>query len=198
MPSYNTSLPPLEHPLYGRHIAQLIERLKKIDSDPMRQAHAKAIVRLMERLSTEIDPAMSQHQQKVWSDLMAMGGESLKISPPIAIPRPKKKQTLLRLPYPTQKSGQKKHPCCSRYFDKVVERALKKASPEEKEGVIKQLIRWIQLFHKREPIAFLIKHLEKISGEKIIASPTLEALLQNKNHSKKRPHRFSKKKKNIR
>lgn len=95
---YNTEMPTLKLPEYGRCVVQMIEQLKTFADREDRTKQAYKVVRVMERLTPEWK-GMEGHEQVLWDHLAYLANYELDIDWPLSIRR-MEEEPVSKLEYP--------------------------------------------------------------------------------------------------
>ena len=130
---YNTGREHLILREYGRNVQKIVEHIKSIDDKDKRTEYAHAVVHLMQQITPE---NKDQHEniQKVWDDLYIISGFKLDVDCPYPQPDSdviwKKPR---RVPYQNNRIRYKHY---GRNIELLIEEAIKKEDPKEKEDSI--------------------------------------------------------------
>ena len=84
---YNTEKERLVKPEYGRAILDMVESLKKIEDRDKRSEQARAVVKAMEIINSDVHK-QENYERKLWDDLYIIAGYSLDIDSPYPVPDP--------------------------------------------------------------------------------------------------------------
>ena len=95
---YNTEMPALKLPEYGRCVWQMIEQLKTFADREDRTKQAYKVVKVMERLTPEWK-GMEGHEQVLWDHLAYLANYELDIDWPLPIRR-MEEESVSKLEYP--------------------------------------------------------------------------------------------------
>lgn len=95
---YNTEMPTLKLPEYGRCVVQMIEQLKTFADREDRTKQAYKVVKVMERLTPEWK-GMEGHEQVLWDHLAYLANYELDIDWPLPIRR-MEEEPVSKLEYP--------------------------------------------------------------------------------------------------
>lgn len=133
---YNTTREKLIIPEYGRHIHEMVNYCKSIDSKEDRNSFAKAIIEIMGNLNPHLRD-IPDFQHKLWDQFFIMAGFDIDVDCPF--PKPdandfEKKPN--KIPYPNH-SGK------YRYYGKNIQRMIDVAvsweDGDKKDGLIKSI-----------------------------------------------------------
>ncbi len=186
MYAYNTTRPPIPLKAYGRHITEIVQAVVQTPERAQRTAKAQAIVHLMKRMPKSL-AARTDHDAQAWSDLFAIAGPTLDIESPY--PQPPRKETPTPRPRMVYKSPSKYPPCCGHALTRLIHQVTHTKN-QPSEDTLLQLLKCMQLIHKREKNPYnLLRHMEALLQKKIPLTPTLEKFLAKKTPEKKRPYR---------
>ena len=86
---YNTQREKLRMPEYGRNVQKMIEYVKSLPDKEKRDEQAKAVVKVMETLNTQVH-LQENWEQKLWDHLYAISGFDIDIDSPYPAPEPEK------------------------------------------------------------------------------------------------------------
>lgn len=133
---YNTTREKLIIPEYGRHIHEMIDYCKSIDSKEDRNNFAQAIIEIMGNLNPHLRD-IPDFQHKLWDQFFIMAGFDLDVDSPFPKPNSddfKKKPNII--PYPS-------HNGKYRYYGKNIQRMIDVAvsweDGDKKDGLIKSI-----------------------------------------------------------
>jgi hypothetical protein len=166
---YNTQLPHLIIPEYGRNIQKLVEYACTIKNKEERNKVANAIIGIMSRLNPTLRD-LTDFRHKLWDHLFIISNFKLDVESPYPKP-PKEILTTKpeRVPYPSQKIRFK-------HYGKGIERLIEKASGmkagEEKTAFIEALANLMKksyLIWNRNTVddRVIIQELEELSKGKL-------------------------------
>ena len=88
---YNTELPKLIIPEYGRHIHQIIESLSEIKDRKKRNEQAEIVIQIMGNLNPHLRD-VNDFKHKLWDHLFIMSNHKLDVDSPYPIPEKKEKK----------------------------------------------------------------------------------------------------------
>ena len=89
---YNTEREKLAMPEYGRNVLKMVEDVKRIEDRAKRSEQARAVVRVMEILNTQVHSA-DNWEQKLWDHLYIMAGYDLDVDSPYPMPSPEQRKS---------------------------------------------------------------------------------------------------------
>ncbi len=125
MENYNTRLPQIKLPQYGRSIQRMVEFCRNIPDRHKRTVYAGTIVKAMGDLFRENNPEAEISQQALWDHLAVISGYRLDIDYPYPIlSREEIKARPEHLPLP-------QHNIMIRTYGKVVEQLVQQAMATE-------------------------------------------------------------------
>lgn len=166
---YNTQLPHLIIPEYGRNIQKIVEHACTIKDRTERNNMAHAIIGIMSRLNPN-HSGMTDYKHKLWDHLFIISKFKLDVDSPY--PKPPKEIMTSKpgtVPYPKGKIR-------FRHYGLVIERLIEKASSmkagEEKNAfieVIANLMKKAYLVWNRNTVgdSVILQELENLSGGKL-------------------------------
>ncbi len=168
---YNTQMPKLIIPEYGRNIQKLIQYACTVKNREERNEIAHAIIAIMGRLNPMLRD-ITDFRHKLWDHLFIISNFKLDVDSPYPVPS---KEILTtkpeRVPYPAAKMKFK-------HYGKAVERLIEKASDmkngEEKTAFIEaiaNLMKKCYLLWNRDTVAdsVILQELETLSKGKLKA-----------------------------
>ena len=86
---YNTQREKLRMPEYGRNVQKMIEYVKSLPDKGKRDGQAKAVIKVMETLNTQVHQ-QENWEQKLWDHLYAISGFDIDIDSPYPAPEPER------------------------------------------------------------------------------------------------------------
>ncbi len=133
MLEYNTARKNLILKEYGRNIQNLVEYIKTIEDKDQRSQSAETLVDLMKQVTPSLRDT-PETTQKIWDDLFILAGFELDIDCPYPMPE----KSLLgkkpkRLGY---QSNEIKYKHYGRNIELLIQEAIKKEDPEEREAAV--------------------------------------------------------------
>ena len=84
---YNTQREKLRMPEYGRNVQKMIEYVKSLPDKGKRDEQAKAVIKVMETLNTQVH-LQENWEQKLWDHLHAISGFDIDVDSPYPAPEP--------------------------------------------------------------------------------------------------------------
>lgn len=90
---YNTQRDKLRMPEYGRNVQKMIEYVKNLPDTGKRDEQAKAVVKVMETLNTQVH-LQENWEQKLWDHLHIISGFDIEVNSPY--PAPEQSQLMSR------------------------------------------------------------------------------------------------------
>lgn len=133
---YNTTREKLIIPEYGRHVHEMVDYCKTIDSKEDRNNFAQAIIEIMGNLNPHLRD-IPDFQHKLWDQFFIMAGFDIDVDSPFPKPNSvdfEKKPN--RIPYPS-------HEGKYRYYGKNIQRMIDVAisweDGDKKDGLIKSI-----------------------------------------------------------
>lgn len=166
---YNTELEKLKMPEYGRGILEMIDRLKSIPDKAKRSEQARAVVKSMEILNSQVHQ-QDNWEQKLWDHLYMIAGEDLDIDSPYPAPEPSFMETR-PLPIPT---GMKplKATHYGRNIESIIELIASEPDGEPKTAMIRSLAIYMRqqyLIWNKDSVAdeTIFNDIEKLSDYRI-------------------------------
>ncbi len=139
---YNTQLPKLIIPEYGRNIQRMVDYLFTIEDRDTRNKQAQALINVMGNLNPHLRD-VPDFKHKLWDHLFIMSEFKLDVDSPYEKPS---KESLMekpeKVPYNTERIRY-------RHLGKVLEKMLKKAE-EREEGELKDLLVYTLTNHMKK------------------------------------------------
>lgn len=191
---YNTLRRPLVFPEYGRGIQEMILHTLTISDRAQRNIAAQTIIKAMQILNPEIKQ-VDNYLQKLYDQLFIMSDYKLDIDAPFPVPdREPLTQKCKPIPY-------KNSTIRFRYYGRIIEKLIAKAadlpdSPEKTAmlymvaGQMRKLYYvWNDDMLRDEVLA---KHLEVISGGRILYNEAIKGKVHATFYSKPSPERKNK------
>lgn len=130
---YNTSQPDIILKEYGRNIEKLVNYLKTIEDPEKRTKYAYTLIELMRQISPSVKET-NETTQKLWDDLFIMANFELEVESPFPKPSPEV------LTIPPKKVAYNHHRIKYRHYGRnmelLIEEAVKKENPQEKEEAV--------------------------------------------------------------
>jgi hypothetical protein len=140
---YNTSRPDIILKEYGRNVQKLVEYIRTVPDREKRTELAATLIELIKQLNPTIKE-QGEDPQRMWDDLYIMADFNLDLNNPYPVPKP---EILLRKPnkveYPQSKIKFKHY---GKNIELLVQEALKKTDPEERQDAIIYLGKLMKTF----------------------------------------------------
>jgi molybdopterin converting factor small subunit len=166
---YNTQKPKLILPEYGRNIQIMVEQIKQIEDKEERSRAAQSIINVMGNLNPHLRD-VNDFKHKLWDHITIISGFDIDIDSPYPLPNI---ETFTdkpnRVPYPENHIRY-------RYFGKIVEHLIQKATTVEDEDAKNILVEQIANHLKKSYLTwnkevvsddFIFQVLHELSGGKI-------------------------------
>lgn len=186
---YNTQLPKLEIPEYGRNIQVMIEHCVTIEDRDERNKCAKAIIQIMGQLNPHLRD-ISDFTHKLWDHLFVISKFRLDVDSPY--PRPSAETFATKpqnVPYPATKMKYK-------HYGKTIERIIDAAKTYEEGAEKKELTRLIANHLKKSYVNWnkdsvtddvIFKQFKEMTNNELVIDETSALThaneLRNKNHN---------------
>ncbi len=206
---YNTQLPKLEIPEYGRNIQVMVEHAVTIEDREERNKCAKAIIQIMGQLNPHLRD-ISDFTHKLWDHLFLISKFRLDVDSPYPKPTPETFATKPKtVPYPATKMKYK-------HYGKTIERIIDVAKTYEEGPEKKELSRLIATHLKKSYVNWnkdsvtddvIFKQFKEMTNNELVIDETSALThaneLLNKKHNNQTPisvggqsnkHRFNKNK----
>ncbi len=155
--TYNTEKERLVKPEYGRSIAEMVNSLKKIEDRDKRSEQARAVVKAMEIINSDVHK-QENFEQKLWDDLYIIAGYSLDIDSPYPVPTPE--QALSRPEVPSVV----KKPVRATQYGRNIESMINLVSEMEDGEVKTAVIRSLAIYMRTQ---YLIWNKDSVADETI-------------------------------
>ncbi|MCC6180449.1 MAG: DUF4290 domain-containing protein [Bacteroidia bacterium] len=186
---YNTQLPKLEIPEYGRNIQVMIEHCTTIEDREERNKCAKAIIQIMGQLNPHLRD-ISDFNHKLWDHLFVISKFKLDVDSPYPKPSPESFATKPKsVPYPATKMKYK-------HYGKTIERIIDAAKKYEDGPEKKELSRLIATHLKKSYVNWnkdsvtddvIFKQFKEMTNNELDIDETTALThaneLRNKNHN---------------
>lgn len=167
--NYNTSHEPIILKEYGRNVQKLVEYLKTVEDTEKRTEQAKALIELMKQITPSIKETLETNQ-KLWDDLYIMAGFDIKLEGPYPVPEEevlnKKPQVVGYI------SNRIKYKHYGRNIELLIQEAIKKEDPKEREDAIIYIGKLMKSFYgswNKEIIddEVILENMQRMSGGKL-------------------------------
>lgn len=194
---YNTQLPKLEIPEYGRNIQVMIEHCVKIEDREERNKCARAIIQIMGQLNPHLRD-ISDFTHKLWDHLFVISKFQLDVDSPY--PRPSAETFATKpksVPYPATKMKYK-------HYGKTIERIIDAAKTYDEGAEKKELTRLIANHLKKSYVNWnkdsvtddvIFKQFKEMTNNELVIDETSALThaneLKNKNHNNQTPINLS-------
>ncbi len=190
---YNTQLPKLEIPEYGRNIQVMIDHCIKIEDREERNKCARAIIQIMGQLNPHLRD-IADFTHKLWDHLFLISKFQLDVDSPY--PRPNAETFTTKpktVPYPATKIRYK-------HYGKTIERIIDVAKTYEEGAEKKELSRLIANHLKKSYVNWnkdsvtddvIFKQFKEMTNNELHIDETSALThaneLKNKNHNNQTP-----------
>jgi len=194
---YNTQLPKLEIPEYGRNIQVMIDYCVTIEDREERNKCAKAIIQIMGQLNPHLRD-IADFTHKLWDHLFVISKFQLDVDSPY--PRPSAESFATKpktVPYPATKMKYK-------HYGKTIERIIEAAKSFEDGPEKKELTRLIANHLKKSYVNWnkdsvtddvIFKQFKEMTNNELVIDETSALThaneLKNKNHNNQTPINLS-------
>ena len=210
---YNTQLPHLEMPEYGRNIQVMIEHCITIEDRDERNKCARSIIQIMGQLNPHLRD-IADFTHKLWDHLFLISKFKLDVDSPYPLPSAETFTTKpLIVPYPASKIKYK-------HYGKTIERIIDVAKTYEEGAEKQELTRLIVNHLKKSYVNWnkdsvtddvIFKQFKEMTNNELVIDESVVLThaneLKNKNHNNQMPitvnagggggkHRFNKNKNN--
>lgn len=190
---YNTQLPKLEIPEYGRNIQVMIDHCITIEDREERNKCARAIIQIMGQLNPHLRD-ISDFTHKLWDHLFVISKFRLDVDSPYPRPSPESFTTKpAQVPYPASKIKYK-------HYGKTIERIIDVAKTYEEGPEKKELSRLIANHLKKSYVNWnkdsvtddiIFKQFREMTNNELDIDETSALThaneLKNKNHNNQMP-----------
>ncbi len=186
---YNSDREHLIIPEYGRHIQKLVNHCIALEDEAERNKMANAIVNVMGNLQPHLRD-VPDFQHKLWDQLFIMSDYKLDVDSPFKKPEKEVLQAKPEgLPYPKSAS---KYRFYGNNIQIMIDTALTWEEGEMKEALVYTIANHMKkcyLNWNKDTVddATIFKHLDELSGGKLILTTDKEELADSKNLLRKRP-----------
>lgn len=190
---YNTQLPHLQIPEYGRNIQVMIDHCVNIEDRDERNRCAKAIIQIMGQLNPHLRD-IADYTHKLWDHLFLISKFRLDVDSPY--PRPTAETFTTKpanVPYPASKMKYK-------HYGKTIERIIDVAKTYEEGPEKKELTRLIANHLKKSYVNWnkdsvtddvIFKQFKEMTNNELVIDETTALThaneLKNKNHNNQTP-----------
>lgn len=194
---YNTTLPKIIVPEYGRNIQRMIDFACTVEDKEERNKIAKSIVKVMGQVNSQYKDS-EDFLQKLWDHLFIISDFKLDVESPFPIPQ---KEQLLKKPqkmkYPSQKIKYRHY---GHSIQQFILKAAEMEDGEEKDSFtyyIANMMKKNYLMYNRETVGdeLIIRQLDELSEGKLQFNDDFKLKATNQLVTKARPNNNLKKKK---
>ena len=190
---YNTQLPHLQIPEYGRNIQVMIEHCVTIEDRDERNKCAKAIIQIMGQLNPHLRD-IADYTHKLWDHLFLISKFKLDVDSPYPRPTPETFTTKPKnVPYPASKIRYK-------HYGKTIERIIDVAKTYDEGPEKKELTRLIANHLKKSYVNWnkdsvtddvIFKQFKEMTNNELVIDEAMALThaneLKNKNHNNQTP-----------
>jgi hypothetical protein len=200
---YNTQLPRLVLPEYGRNVQRMVAHCCTIQDREERNRCAKAIIQVMGQLNPQLRD-IEDYNHKLWDHLFIISDFKLDVDSPYPIPNPEILDTKPNsVEYP---SGKIRYRHYGRIIEDIIQKAKTIEEGSEKEEIkvlIANQLKRLYINWNKDSVAddVIAKNLNELSGGSLILSEELKlsdrselvSKKQNFQHKGKHHHKHNKK-----
>ncbi len=154
---YNTQREKLRMPEYGRNVQKMIEYVKSIPEKEKRDGQAKAVVKVMETLNTQVHQ-QENWEQKLWDHLYAISGFDIDIDSPYPAPEPER-LTARPVMVPV-----KRKPLKATHYGRNIESIIDLIADQPDGDIKTAMIRSLAIYMRQQ---YLIWNKDSVSDETI-------------------------------
>lgn len=163
---YNTSRPDIILKEYGRNVQKMVEYIRTVPDRQKRTELAATLIELIKQLTPTIKE-QGDDPQRLWDDLYIMADFNLDLNNPFPVPE---RETLFKKPmkveYPKNDIRFKHY---GKNIEKLVQEALKKEDPQERQDAIIYLGKLMKTFYanwNKEPLddSVILRDIQLMSG----------------------------------
>jgi hypothetical protein len=190
---YNTQLPHLQIPEYGRNIQVMIEHCVTIEDRDERNKCAKAIIQIMGQLNPHLRD-IADYTHKLWDHLFLISKFKLDVDSPYPRPTPETFTTKPKnVSYPASKIRYK-------HYGKTIERIIDVAKTYDEGPEKKELTRLIANHLKKSYVNWnkdsvtddvIFKQFKEMTNNELVIDEAMALThaneLKNKNHNNQTP-----------
>lgn len=145
---YNTEKPLIEYPEYGRSIQEMLLYARTIESRPLRQKTAEAIIGLMmQLLPPGANRNMDDYREKLWNHAFAITNYELDVTPPagINIIREEERPKPEPVGYPASATRFRHY---GNSIQALIKKAIEMPDGPKKEGFVEVIASYMKLAYK--------------------------------------------------
>lgn len=154
---YNTQRGKLRMPEYGRNVQKMIEYVKSLPEKEKRDEQAKAVVKVMETLNTQVH-LQENWEQKLWDHLHIISGFDIDVDSPYPAPEP---ESLVSAPAPIPC---KRKPIKATHYGRNIESIIDLIADQPDGEVKTAMIRSLAIYMRQQ---YLIWNKDSVSDETI-------------------------------
>lgn len=163
---YNTSRPDIILKEYGRNVQKMVEYIRSVPDRQKRTELAATLIELIKQLTPSIKE-QGDDPQRLWDDLYIMADFDLDLNNPYPVPE---REILFKKPmkveYPKNDIRFKHY---GKNIEKLVQEALKKEDPQERQDAIIYLGKLMKTFYanwNKEPLddSVILRDIQMMSG----------------------------------
>jgi len=163
---YNTSRPDIILKEYGRNVQKMVEYIRSVPDRQKRTELAATLIELIKQLTPTIKE-QGDDPQRLWDDLYIMADFDLDLNNPFPVPE---REILFKKPmkveYPKNDIRFKHY---GKNIEKLVQEALKKEDPQERQDAIIYLGKLMKTFYanwNKEPLddSVILRDIQLMSG----------------------------------
>ena len=166
---YNSQLPHLIIPEYGRNIQRMIDHCCSIEDKDERNRCARAIIQVMGQLNPHLRD-VPDFAHKLWDHLFVISGFRLDVDSPYPKPNPETLETKPdRVSYPT---GKMKFKSYGKTIEDIIEKATEFEEGPQKEELKRMIANYLKKSHvawnkDNVPDDIILNHLLELSDGKL-------------------------------
>lgn len=145
---YNTEKSLIEYPEYGRSIQEMLQYARTIESRPLRQKTAEAIIGLMmQLLPPGANRNMDDYREKLWNHAFAISNYELDVTPPpgITIVREEERPKPEPVGYPASATRFRHY---GNSIQALIKKAIEMPDGPKKEGFVEVIASYMKLAYK--------------------------------------------------
>ncbi|TVR89127.1 MAG: DUF4290 domain-containing protein [Saprospirales bacterium] len=143
---YNSQRDKLIVPEYGRHIQRMIDHVKTINNRDLRQAHAEAVIKLMETINP-LNKSTAEATERLWNHLFRIANFELDVTPPDGI-NPSPDSVIKRPEKPAYNSTRIRYRHYGNYVQKLVDKAAEESDPAKQRDFLVIIGSYMKLAYK--------------------------------------------------
>ncbi len=183
---YNTQLPQLILPEYGRSVHRMVEYCMTLEDRTERNRCANAIIQVMGQLNPHLRD-VADYAHKLWDHLFIMSGFQLDVDSPY--PKPQASSFISKPEKVNYPSGKIKYKHYGKIIEEIVEKAVEMEEGPEKEELKRTIANQLKKSHMNwakdaVPDEVILGHLLELSHGKLKIEDT-SVLTSNADLAKK-------------